>query len=50
MRSIIVRVEPTVRLVCGGEGGENMYTLPCLCMFDLTRLFQHGISVQDVAI
>jgi len=33
MRSIFVRVEPTVRLMREGEGGEDAGFLPSLLMF-----------------
>jgi len=37
MRSIFVRVEPTVRLVRVGEGVENTGTLPWLLMLGITH-------------
>lgn len=38
MRSIDVRVEPTVRLVREGEGVENTEAFPCILIFDCCML------------
>jgi hypothetical protein len=43
MRSIFVRVEPTVRLVRVGEGVVNTDTLPWLLMFGLRMTEAHLI-------